>query len=246
MDARDIALQGVMPTVMAPRYTELEQLDTPGNRILMAANGVWLEVCRAWLYARIRLAPPIRIPVPYGIVREEMRFGFGKLPKAMVAQFIELARVRSPNECAAWIVWNQRTDAWKLMMLEEASVGPGHVIVNLPTLESDEHLVMDLHSHGLTEAFFSRTDNKDDKGEVKIAGVIGNLNQAAVTASFRLCANGVFLPLPFEARKGREVIHDTQHRSTPAHAGNKGSAGRRRRYRFTRLAAAGYHAPCDG
>ena len=32
MDSRDVALQSVMPTVMVPRYSELEELDTPGNR----------------------------------------------------------------------------------------------------------------------------------------------------------------------------------------------------------------------
>lgn len=204
MDSRDVALQSVMPTVMVPRYSKLEELDTPGNRLLMAANGVWLEVCRAWLYVRVLAAPSARIPVPYGYVSEVMRFSFGKLPKAMVAQFIELARARCPNECAAWVVWNQRTDAWKLMMLEETSVGLGHVSVNLPTLGEDEHMVMDLHSHGMTEAFFSRTDNKDDRGATKIAGVIGNLDKPEVTASFRLCANGMFMSLPFDSSQEQE------------------------------------------
>ena len=87
-------------------------------------------------------------------------------------------------------------------MLEETSVGPGHVKVNLPTLEEDEHMIMDLHSHGLTEAFFSRTDNKDDRGATKIAGVIGNLDKPEATASFRLCANGVFVQLPFDNPQG--------------------------------------------
>jgi len=204
VDSRDVALQSVMTTVMVPRYAELEELDMPGNRILMAENGVWLEVCRAWLYARIPVSLPLRIPVPYGVIYEELRFSFGKLPKAMVAQFIEQARVRSPNECAAWGVWNQRTDSWTLLMLEERSVGTDHIEVNLPTLEEGEHRVMDLHSHGLHDAFFSREDNQDDRGETKIAGVIGNLDKPEVTASFRLCANGVFLPLPFESPQGRE------------------------------------------
>ncbi len=196
MDSRDVANQFVMPTVMVPSYSELEELDTPGNRLLMASNGVWLEVCRAWLYVREQVALPPRIPVPYGLVRKELRFGFGKLPTAMVTQFIEVARIRSPNECAAWVVWNQRTNEWKLLMLEERSVGPAHVEVDRPTLGEDEHMVLDLHSHGLLDAFFSGTDNYDDgRGEVKIAGVIGNLDQPEVTASFRLCANGVFVPL---------------------------------------------------
>ena len=205
MDSRDVALQSVMPTVMVPRYSELEELATAGDRILMAANGVWLEVCRAWLYARVLVAKPSIIPVPYGQVSEVMRFGFGKLPKAMVAQFIEQARARCPNECAAWVVWNQRTNAWKMMMLEERSVGPGHVEFNRPTLAEDEHMVLDMHSHGLLDAFFSSTDNHDDgRGEVKIAGVIGNLDKPEVTASFRLCANGMFVPLPFDSSQGQE------------------------------------------
>lgn len=203
MDSRDVALQSVMPTVMVPRYAELEKLDTPGNRILMAENGVWLEVCRAWLYMRERVALPPRIPVPYGLVHKDMRFVFGKLPIAMVTQFIELARIRSPNECAAWVVWNQRTNEWKLLMLEERSVGTGHVEINRPTLGEDEHMVLDLHSHGLLDAFFSSTDNYDDgRGEVKIAGVIGNLDKPEVTTSFRLCANGMFVSLPFEIPQG--------------------------------------------
>lgn len=204
MDSRDVALQSVMSTVMVPHFSELAELDTPGNRILMASNGIWLEVCRAWFYARVPIAKPLSMATPYGLVSEALRFGFGKLPSAMVAQFIEQARVRSPNECAAWVVWNQQTGEWKLMMLEETSVGPGHVSVNLPTLGEDEYMVMDLHSHGLLDAFFSSTDNDDDRGATKIAGVIGNLNKPEVTALFRLCANGVFLPLPFDSPKGQE------------------------------------------
>jgi len=206
MDSRDVALQSVMTTVMVPRYTEMEKLDTPGNRILMAANGVWLEVCRAWLYARVQIAPPMNIPVPYGDVTEAMQFSFGKLPRTWVAQFFEQARELSPNECAAWVVWNQQTNEWKLMMLEELSVGHSHVQSNLPTLEEGEHMVIDLHSHGLLGAFFSSTDNFDDRGEVKIAGVIGNLNKPEVTTSFRLCANGMFVSLPFESSQEQEGV----------------------------------------
>ena len=205
MDSRDVALQSVMPSVMVPRYSELDELDTPGNRILMASNGIWLEVCRAWLYARVPIAASLSIPTPYGAVSEALRFGFGKLPSTLVAQFIEQARSRCPNECAAWIVWNQRTNSWRLLMLEEQSVGPAHVRVNLPDLGENEHMVIDLHSHGLLDAFFSSTDDHDDgRGDVKIAGVIGNVDQTEVTALFRLCANGVFLPLPFDSPQGQE------------------------------------------
>lgn len=198
MDSRDIALQSVMPAVMVPRYTEHERMTSVGKRILVASNGVWMEVNSPWLYACVRVAPNIAVSVPYGNVERAVEFKFGKLPKAMVEQFIAYARTRSPNECAAWVVWNERTDEWHLRVLEETSVGRGHVDVILPILEEGEHLIIDIHSHGETKAFFSGTDNKDDFfDQYKVAGVVGNLNKEKVTTVFRLCLGELLLPLPF-------------------------------------------------
>lgn len=194
MNPLDVALQSTMPTIMVPRFEKLDELSVPGNRILIASNGIWLEVCRPWLYARILVGDQM-VTVPYGEVTEELRLTFGKLPRALVREFIELARTRSPNECAAWGVWNAHTDTWRLQMLQETSVGHAHVAMDLPVLGDDEHMVLDLHSHGLLEAFFSPEDNDDDRGECKIAGVVGNLDQETVTTAFRFCANSMFTPL---------------------------------------------------
>jgi len=198
MDARDIALQSVVPTVMVPRYTDFEALSIPGHRFLMTGNGVWLEVNREWLYARVQLTEALEVALPYGLVTAELQFKCGKLPKPMVYQFTEKARLCSPNECAAWIVWNQRTGVWRLQMLDdEISADRDHVSVNLPALGEDEYMVLDLHSHGEHTAYFSDTDNADDKGSSKISGVIGNLDKVEVTTAFRLCLNGVFIEMPF-------------------------------------------------
>lgn len=198
MDPRDAALQSMTPTVMVPRFAPFEPLSQTGQRLLMAGNGLWLEVNLPWIYIRALVAPKAAVPVPYGDVEAELRFGFDRLPRSMVSQFIEVARERCPNECAAWVVWNQASNEMRLLMLDdEISVGRGHVDVNLPVLEEGEHMILDLHSHGENPAFFSRTDNKDDKGDFKVAGVIGNLNQEEVTTAFRLCVNGMFITLPF-------------------------------------------------
>ena len=52
---------------------------------------------------------------------------------------------------------------------------------------------MDLHSHGASGAFFSTQDDTDDRasGEVKLAGVVGRVNDAPEW-QFRLAACGVF------------------------------------------------------
>lgn len=196
MDARDLALQSVMPTVMVPSYSNFQELDEPGSRLLMAGNGIWLEVRRAWMHMRARVSQ-LPIPVPYGLVTPELRFPFVKPPRSLVSQFIEEARTRLPNECAAWVTWHAVTGIWKLKMLDERSSGTEHVITDLPTLEEGEHLVIDVHSHGKLPAFFSDEDNRDDRGECKIAGVVGNLDTTNVTAKFRVCANGLFIPYTF-------------------------------------------------
>ncbi len=203
MNTIDAALQSATPTIMVPRYAKQVELTTPGHRILMAENGVWLEVCRAWFYTRIQISPTLPVPVPYGSVSETKRFGFGKIPKALVTQFIEEAKIRCPNECAAWIVWNAQTLTWQLLMLEEVFVGPEHARVNLPILEEDEFMILDLHSHALHPAYFSEQDDKDDSGECKIAGVIGNLNQEVVTTAFRFCVDGLFQTLQFDSPTGQ-------------------------------------------
>lgn len=197
MDMRDVALQSVTPTIMVPRHTHLDELAEPGHRILSAVDGYWLEVCRAWLYARVKVGGPLSIPVPYGEVQETIRFKFGKLPRFLVDQFIEQARARCPNECAGWGIWNESTGEWRLQMLEETSVGPAHVKNQLPKLEEGEYMVLDLHSHGKLRAFFSKTDNADDRGECKIAGVVGNLDKEEISVAFRLCTDGAFTELPF-------------------------------------------------
>lgn len=202
LNLKDVALQSATPMVMVPSYTELEELSEPGHRVLAAKNGFWLEVKRAWLYMRLFIALPLPIHVPYGTVCEERRFKFGKLPRTLVTQFIEEAKVRCPNECAAWAVWNQQTNAWRLQMIEETSVGVAFVKLKLPVLGDDEFMVMDIHSHGRLDAFFSEEDNMDDKGEMKIAGVIGNLDKDTVTTAFRICVDGLFIPISFNNPQG--------------------------------------------
>ncbi len=190
----DDVLQAVMPTVMVPKFLPFEELREPGSRVLMASNGVWLEVRRKWLYARMQVGLQLPLAVPYGTIEPVRRFEFGTIPNMLLHQFIEEAKRRLPNECAAWLIWNSVTREWRMAMLLETSVSINHVDVLLPVLAENEHLVVDVHSHGVSHAFFSATDNKDDRGECKIACVVGELHKTPDIKG-RLCLNGFFVPL---------------------------------------------------
>lgn len=51
---------------------------------------------------------------------------------------------------------------------------------------------MDCHSHGRHPAYFSSTDNQDDRHDVKMALVIGNCDRSNPSVAARLCAKGLF------------------------------------------------------
>lgn len=194
MDPRDKALQAMTPTVMVPRFGKLVPLTTPGHRFLACQNGLWLDLFRPWLKLTWPIAA-VAVPMPYGKVSTTLEFLCGALPMPLIRQFVLYARMQAPNECAAWIVWSQ-SNGFRLVHLEETSVGPEHVEFIRPRLEDGEHLVADIHSHGYLSAFFSLTDDHDDAGEVKIAIVFGNLDRAQPTVQVRMCALGMYQKLP--------------------------------------------------
>ena len=61
----------------------------------------------------------------------------------------------------------------------------------MPPLARDESIAVDLHTHGCLPAFWSATDDVDDRS-VKVAGVFGNLNREQPSAAFRLVLNGMY------------------------------------------------------
>lgn len=198
MDMRDQALQSVAPTVMVPRFTELEPMAKPGHRFLMASNGLWLEVMRPWLHLRLPLALQDSVAMPYGEVSRLIDLEFGKIPRFLVQVFEEMAQKAMPNETSACITWNEETGQLRLKPLKEIHAGPSHVHYERPQLGEKEHLVVDLHSHGAHPAYFSSQDDQDDKGDVKIAGVVGSCDKTNPTMEFRLCALGMYIPLAFD------------------------------------------------
>lgn len=194
IDIRDAALQAVCPSVMVPRFGTLQSLQEPGHRFLVAADGLWIEAHRPWVYIRQPIARQEAVAMPYGRLTPAVHLAFGSIPRALLDDFAEVARAQLPNECAAWIVWSER-GGLELRHLDNIKASPGYVQFHRPELSDDEHLVIDLHSHGMLPAFFSATDNHDDKGEIKLAAVVGNLDYEKPSMVVRLCVQGLFIDL---------------------------------------------------
>ncbi|QUN31833.1 PRTRC system protein A (plasmid) [Cupriavidus sp. KK10] len=213
MHPMDITLQQSFPTVMVPRFGDLAPLETTGERLLIAANGVFLEVSRPWLRLVRRVAQfDVKTAVPYGVAAETTDLRCGKLPAQLIGQFAEMARAAMPNETGGWIVWNLPTGAFRLAPVTILSHGRGHLQYERPALVDGEVVVVDCHSHGNFPAYFSSTDNEDDQHDVKFAFVMGNCLAATPSLCLRLCAKGIFEPVDrvpgdwYMAARAQEVV----------------------------------------
>ncbi|WP_186057912.1 PRTRC system protein A [Burkholderia gladioli] len=195
MNPIDAMLQLSFPSVMVPKREALEPMIRSGERLLIGENGVFLEVVRPWIRIVRRIATYlVRTSIPYGDVKEVTELRCGPVPPALIAEFQAMARAAFPNETGAWIVWNEKSCEFRLIPLHTLSHGPSHLEYARPELGEAESLVIDCHSHGKWEAYFSNTDNEDDQYDVKFAFVLGNCDRDP-SRVLRLCVKGIFEPL---------------------------------------------------
>lgn len=202
-DPTAAALLAAMPCYPVPstgRSPALDALRTAqvGHGLAVGRDGVMLILRRPWLALDVPITSPIAAYLPYGGIgepRAELRCGL--IPREHLGRILEHFRDCLPNEAAGFILWHESTRAFALHLptIEEAT--PSRLVYRPPILEPDWHIVCDIHSHGRGHAYFSATDNRDDSHATKISLVIGRFEDPAgpVMAS-RLCAGGMFLPMP--------------------------------------------------
>lgn len=199
----DAALLAAAPTVVAPAHCAFAPLQENGHRFVLARDGIYLEARRPWLHFIQRIAAVTGVAIPYGAIEPKMDMAFGKLGSALaqLQEFAVLARAASPVEAAASVLWNSTKNTWRTVVPETISATPGSISYKQVEPEADEHLVIDLHSHGRLDAFFSETDNADDAGSVKIAGVYGHLDTDSPTLAFRICVLGLYITVAVPAER---------------------------------------------
>lgn len=206
-DLRDLALQNACPTIAAPRFGKLPDMAN-GQRVIVAANGLFMQVKLDWLDCMLRLGDvPTAPPLPYGVIKEATQFAFGMIPVRLLQQFIERGRAGLPNEVAGGLIYSRTTGELRLEVFDAVRSSPGSIEYRMPPLEDDESIAVDLHTHGYDRAFWSSIDNRDDRG-IKVAGVFGNLERDQPSAAFRLAINGYYRALrhPWEAKGGRSSV----------------------------------------
>ena len=205
MDVRDQALLASCPVVAAPRFSPLPEMDN-GQRIIVASNGWFVQTRLDWLDSITALnmeAPAMRLP--YGEVREHLRFSFGPLPIPLIEAFVVYGREHLPDETAGVLIFSRRTGRLRLAFCEAERTSPVRIDYRRPPMADDETVAVDLHTHGRAPAFWSADDDRDDQG-IKVAGVFGLLDQPWPMARFRLVINGLYQDLPRHPWPGPKAL----------------------------------------
>jgi PRTRC genetic system protein A len=199
----DLAQFASAPVAAVPRHSEFCALPRNGHRFLVAADGLYLEVRRPWLHFIHRLAEQSAVAMPYGTIEPRTELAFGRLGAALelFRAFADRARREAPNEWACAIGWDAERAQLVNLDVSILDNSPSSLRYEMPPLPESVSLVVDLHSHGHLPAFFSGTDNRDDAGSVKIAGVFGDLDKPNPTAAFRLCVLGLYIPIAVPSDK---------------------------------------------
>ena len=187
----------VPPTGRSPAIDALRAA-AAGHGLAVGRDGVMLILRRPWLALDVVVAPPFDAHLPYGDIGAPQAFlRCGLIPGWVRDVVLAHLRAALPNEAAAFVTWCETTRAFTVIfpLIDEAT--PSRLVYRTPSLTAGQHLVCDIHSHGTAPAVFSATDDADDAHATKIAMVFGRLDAPGgpVTAA-RLCAGGMFLPMP--------------------------------------------------
>lgn len=194
-DNRDRIVFDETPTFMQPLYGK--KLPTPEfgkHRFVVGHDGLYLEAQNSVIAVRQRVAQS-SVRLPYGEVDKcGIQLLNGKIPYAILSEALMKAHNACPNEWAGLIVWDRHRHEYRLFEPTVLSGSCGHISYR-NILPDGLDLVIDLHSHGFFEAFFSETDDQSDLCGFYIAGVLSHRSTKPSSVS-RLVVNGHFLKAP--------------------------------------------------
>lgn len=155
LSPRDKALQAALPTLPVPHDSDLPALKPGQRRLLLAADGLYLQARSSVMQVSVRVASST---LPYGPHQQTVIFTHGPVPASLLRNAAQLASATPDKEVAAAVVW--KDGRYQLELPEVISAGAGHV--SYRDQLDDDTLVMDIHSHGKGPAFFSSTDDASD------------------------------------------------------------------------------------
>ncbi len=136
---------------------------------VLAGNGVFLRASQPKIAVQFPLAHcPIRGLVP---LSPSFQMEVPRVPQLLIAELVEMALRQIETEILFYLNWEQ--NHWRLNIPNQIG-GAVQVIPTEETGDSYRHALIECHSHGRMNAFFSDQDDQDEQG-FRLYAVLGNL-----------------------------------------------------------------------
>lgn len=122
-------------------------------------------------------------------MREEINFlPAGKIPYQLLQQieafFRKVMEVKKDQlEAMIWVLYNE-AQGYHLFVPDQ-TISKASVRYDWDGVPAGSSIVCDIHSHNTMGAFFSGTDNNDDRNAISFSGVFGNLDRATPATVWR-------------------------------------------------------------
>lgn len=172
---------------------------------VVASNGLWRRLENEWLKSLCPLAVTRNLFMPFGTLVELHDLLVPCPPKPVWAAFLADARAVFPMEAAGLFVWNPETSSWRYAPRPARFASHAHIEYTEPELQDGELAIVDIHSHGQYPAFFSDKDNLDDRGSLKLAVCIGNVDQPQISLQARAVLIDQHRPLHIIPNQGWQI-----------------------------------------
>ncbi len=158
-----------------------------------AADGLYVRTASPALSAAALVAPAVDAPLPYAPLQASVVPANGPVPLALLHTFAAWASADADREIAAVI--EICGDGYQLRRIDTEDRSAGHVTYD-DRLVDDDRLVVDLHSHGRLDAYFSATDDASDRSRrgPYIAFVFGQCHAQPLQCC-RLVVSPFLIPL---------------------------------------------------
>lgn len=152
------------------------------------------------------------LPIEFGGTKIQLKVP--KIPEQIyhqiIAFFRDISKDMGSAEAFAQVYWDEKDKKYEVFIPEQIVTGASvnyDNAKNLNTLFPERYiLVFECHSHSNMQAFWSGTDNGDEK-ETRFYGVFGKISEIPVMEKFR------FIALKQEIELKREHIFDIQETS---------------------------------
>ena len=163
---------------------------------LVGRDGIYIRARREGLIATIGLTGFIQPARGLAEIKPGISF-VEAVPASFLKVMVDYARNCLPKECLFYLVYQKQSrmiDPWMLVIPKQEQT-PANVRPVDAFSASARTALVEVHSHGYMNAFFSATDNRDETG-FRIYAVLGRLDQPVPSIGVRIGVYGHFCPVP--------------------------------------------------